>query len=1575
MTVRRIFRLRNVPVAGCRLPVAGLLFLSFLLPAAAHAETGLLWLPQPVRRVPIDSVQPVAPFVPATTPEITGPVDIGPQSAAALWLDPLDLVRVRQLRGGPPRFARVAGEAGARALLDEPGVPAATGVWYLAQPPGRGDVWLVTARDPASIVVERVVRRRGRMVWDEVEAAVLRWIDAGGDGPPPELPAAAGAGEARLRLLAEQQLGARLASSGRALARAVPAWRKASAVTLLVALRPLVEGAFTLQPLTLPGGDDDIDLSADDEGARPWRRVEAGARATVELDGPGALRVEARRLLIGGGRLPATLSVLADGELLARAVADADPVAEPDVQEPPPAFPLRRPLTTGGGVGVGARAEITVPLASRRRLEIRVEGGPLLWRAVHARRRPRLGQAGASPASLIAAARAALGDDDRPAAQALRARLARLDGAAASSMPPVAVEPDSELRWLLLVEKARRLAGAGDDVGLRQLFDDLDAPPPAEALALLGPLLPEPTLVERLRSPRVSALELAWRGQPLDPDVLAAARAAWRSAAWSLLAPDDESQATGDRRPRTRGWTWLVDSGGDPLAAPGSWTEVAAGRALRVVAPTAAAARATLLPAYLLTDAGEPGPVAVGVDGETFRTVALAPLERVEVAVPAGEHTVRLAGPPGTRLFVGLPPLDPPAAGSADVRRYWPLAVDGRSVRFRLPEPLAPAPVRISLRVVDPAPGEPIKVAVRGDAGERRTLTFTPGGRDDHAVAIDAPGTVSGEASFVVRLAPGVRELWLSAPAGRQVVASVAVRRHADDGGKEPSATTTSTSTSSLTRIGEISRALKPGDARALLERASLLLELEQPDLARADLVRLASLPLDAAEGRAANQVLDRVESLTDSADVGAVDRPVLLMPGLAGDGLDAVVPAARALRRLGPDDARAALPDHPGPAVDYVRARVSGDPLALARLALDSDSPALLVDACTRLVAALEAGTAPRGAASVLFGLATRARERADHPRVRRALALASALSRWQSIDGTEQSAGQERIDLAGRPPPSTPGAAAREALLAPPWDPARAATLDAGEGSALALDLRAPARLSTQIFCAELRPGPAPASCLLTLAIDGSELKLRAVAGRIGKLPPRTLAAGRHTVSLTLDAANPDVIASVRFLTERPLSESSPGEPEADGAGYAAPMSRSVRSFVAAPRRPIELAVLGPTTLRIELRGDEAGTQAVLEPGGLRQTLDGAPVERLLVLTEPGAHRIQVRADKGRVLARFSLREDRPQGAGAAPPLPDPWWYDAKAPSLLPWPGLPAPLTTVAADAGSECPCSSFGTLSLEVGAGNEAVGERDAPLALLGVGQVGADWRRRLAEDAWLRLGAFARGREGLTVSAGFGARAYLRELLPGLRTDARLLAVTQQFAGQQAFSVNAALRFDRSFSVGPTLSFVPSFAARAAWLSLERTTVVMAGPGAGELDPDVYNDYLRTHAVQLTPRAGFYWAPWADQVGELAVFAATTRQLRLDLAGAELEWRSLFPSWVRLSPRSPTGRPGAWSPPTARRRSSATISPRGCAGRSGPAIPAASSSAPTAGSWPPAPTCGRGWRSSCATILPVAAACVT
>ncbi len=1393
-----------------------------LVAGTASAERGVVWVPQPVRApVAPEAVAPIAPYVAASVDELTGELTVGPRAAAALWLDPLDVVRVRA-RSGVPRFARVVGGAGTRAVLDEPGIPEDRGVTLLAQPPGRGDVWIVWARERAVISVERPVRRRGRLVWDEVEREVMSWIDRGDAGAPPELPLVGGTGEARLRLLADRRLPA--------------ARRRARARALLLALRPLVEGPFALRALALPGASGEARLDRPEEERFAWQRHGVETTTTVELDGPGVVRLEARALLPGA---PVRVTVRGAGRLLAAASNDADPVGMPDERSPPPAFPGARPPLTAGGVPVGELASATAVLADgRHRYELGATGGPMLVRAIHARRRPRLGQRGGAGEA----------------------------GDVTPVWPPPA-GASAEERAVLFLDEARRVAG--DDAALRALVDGLRELPPAELLAPLAEILPEPTLVERARSAQVAALELAWRARPLDPDVRARYRAAWRSATYALVPPDDDPGGRAKKGPRPSAWTWLVeqeeDDGGEGLP------ELPLGEDARIEATPAPGepARAARLDVYVRTTAEAPGPLTLHVGERAWSTLALAPLERLEVAVPLGASQVRLDGPPGTRAWSTLRAAA--GGGHAELERYWPLAEEGRSLRYELPDAGVPGPVRIALRVLEPRIGEPVRVAVRTDAGERRTIEIVPGGVDEKAMVVDAPGRVSGEVAVTLRLPAGTRVIWLTgAGTGKgergRVVASVMVRR--GQALLEPgTGTGTGTGTGSEgERILEISRRLQRGmDVGLLIERAQLLLDLDQAELARQDVLRLSGMGL-AGYGARVNALLDRLEGARESRFIGVEKVPMALAPGMLGVGnvaeLEGAVAAVKAARLLGDEEGLAKVSGD-GAVASYLRARWSG---GLAAFAVATDHVPAWIEAATT------------GPAALVFGVATRAREHAEHPRARRAFAVAAATSRWDVIEGTEGNAGQERV-IEGRDAAAGPGTVAREALLAPPWDPATAHTLQPGAVAAVELELSGPTRLTTQVFCAELRAGAAAPGCVVGVNIDGQELRARAAAGGgVGTVPPRTLGAGRHRIEVTLARDEPRVLASVRFLTDRALDG---GGAKEDG-GFVVPIERPRRFFAATAQRPVVTSILGPTTLRVELRG--SGPVRIVA-GAVTRDVE-APGETMLIVPEGGAQRVTITPRAGRVLARLALRVET---GGAPPPLPSPWWEDAAPSSLLPWPALPAPLVTLGGEAFTACTPGALGTISGELTGGGEPLGERDEATSSLML-QVGATYRRRLGDaPRWFRFGVAIRGREGTGPIAAASAAAYLRDLPLGLRAELRAGVATQAFVDEQAAGVIGSLRLDRSFDLGATLSFVPGVTVRGAWLSLDRATVT-ASPDA-PLDPDVYNDFLRTRPLLVTGRAALWWAPYQDQLGELALFAATSQ--RVDHLGLDLEWRALFP----------------------------------------------------------------------------------
>jgi hypothetical protein len=1535
----------------------------------AHAERGLVWVAQPVRApVDPDAVRPTPPFVPAAVAEIAGEATVGPERGAALWLDALDVVRVRAEPGARPRFQRVLGpgaggsNAGARALLDEPGVAAAPGVWYLSQPPGRGDVWLIDAREPTRVTVERPVVRRGRLVWTDVQDEILDWIDA--DGAPPELPLVDGSAGVRLTLAAERELGRALVKLDPALAPAVRSWRKASAVLALLPLRPLNQSFFFVDEVDLPGTGDGVPLvTGDDEldrmqNQRAYRRAAAAeSHAALELDGPGVLRVETRAFLGRqiATRPPVAVAVRSGGELLGRAVSDSGPARPPAALLPPPAFPSFTPLVTGDGDWVGERVAITLPLfPGRHRYEIELSGGPLIVRAAVARYRPRLGQPD-GPERFLADARAGIGAG--PASQWLYARLERLAGnftppkAAMAELPKllaIGLRPadadalallaalparaPADVRGYWLLELARGLAGRGDGDGLRRLLAGLAEVPPPEVLGPLAELLPEPTLAERLRSAAVGALDIAWRARPADPGLVRRYAEAWRAGAWSLLAPSDPGHGA-----PLRAATWLETPspgppGIPPDATPGALVRLPLGRPRRLRAlPSPDGTRTPLAQVYVATPAATPGPVVLRVRGQRFATLALAPVEVLEVALPPGDHDVELDGPAGTVGFASLlPPPEVPLAldDSANLRHYWPIALGGEPLHVPLPDPRVPGPIRVALRALGGA-GDAIKVAIHTDVGERRVLTFYPGGPDPETRPVDpgaAParradgdGAVSGEVTVTFRPPPGARELWLTAGGNVPIVASVAVRRY-----DAPPATVPppASAPDPLARLAALSRTIadRADAADALAERAHLLFDLGQGDLARQDLVRLA--------GRAArleDRLLARLDSWAEPTDIGLPNaaRPVPLAPALLALAADPavltpLVPAARAARERGAEAARTLLKGDDS-MTGYLAARLGGSPLDLVRLYAQTGSLAVGLEAAAALArqVADDSQHAPRGAGALLYGLAARLGPEVDHPALRRAGVLGAALSRWETLEGTEANAGQERLYLLDAPP-TTPVGAVREALLAPPWSPRRAHTLMPGTAAALDVALGAAGHIAADIWCQELKLGPDPGACPVTVRVDGTDLRAGTVApGQLVSTAPRALAAGKHHLEVGLGTGDPNVMASVRFLTDRTLSGAPPSAREERGY-YPVPVEKPAHMFAAEKTQPVQVTVLGPATLHVELRGlgpkpptvtvravpsrgasvvERVETSAEPDPGARgepgRSLAPMAPVQADLLLPDASPYRVTLQPDAGRVLARIGLRVDAP--GAAPPPLPPPWWQGASLSAILPWPALPAPLATVDGEVWDASSPFGAGTFSLELSGGSQPIGDQDSALQNFeAVAQTVVSWRKQVVDEAlWLRLSPMVRYRQDADGAIWGGtAEAYAQGLPLDLRADLHGGAFTQQAIHGQQLSFTGGLRLDRPFQLGDGLYLVGSTTFRWALLTLEPKDVAVGD--VQHIDADVYNQYLATHAIGLIPRLSLWWTPYQDHIFEIAGFMTTERDLHTpDYIGATLDWRALLP----------------------------------------------------------------------------------
>lgn len=1455
---------------------------------SAHADDSVRLVAQPVRApVAPDRVMPVAPFVPAETPEVAGEIAVGPDRAAALWLDALDVIVVH---GEDIELARVVGAGPTRAVLAERGSPAGTGVTSIAQPPGRGDVWMIWARRPTTIHVERPVARAGRAIWETTQRALFAWVDAG--GARPAIPVVEGAAVAALRIDADAATGAALEMDDAPLRAAVRAWRKARIVAELATIRPFVQPQLAVASL-LDGPEVTIPDPAAAVGAAdpaPYHRT-AQRAIDLELAGPGALRLEARAVLPAphGGtsnaaELPdVAIAITSHGQTLGRQTVAAAYATVPDATPVPAAFPIRQPLVSREGDLLSERAAITVPLfPGTHRYRIVLEGGALAVRATVARHRPRMADAIAADDvdELLADARGAV----RGTSLAARRLGALLEDARGSDATTLAAGTEldvgrwnlarrDEHAWTYALEVARRTRDAD---AVRALYATVPGAPPPSLVPELVALLPRATPQARMRNWPLAATLMAARAEPTDPTIGAAARARWRTGEWMPLRP---SLAEGTDLPPAR--RWLVEAEPQPLATPRAWKrgDLAAlvpGRARRVIAEPSFLdpARAALLDVYV--EASANSAIAITVDGKRFETLAIDAIERVQLAVAPGEHTVTLDR--GRRGWVSQRPVAAVEVHErARVQALWP---SGSRVRYALPA--VDVPVEITLRASTRA-----RVVIRGDVGPATELVVGTMGVDPRAHPLDAT-RAGGEARFVMWPARGARTLWIE---GEDVVAAVASRRErriAADG--RPGAPRETSNL--LDRVATASRTLaqRPDDATALASRANDLLDLGEPSLAREDLVRLlhvTSRPPAALE----EELFARLDDATEPTHVVLAvpaTEPVLVGPALA-------VLATNKQPTRAAIDARAAL--------------ARGDTLAAARLlAGASDRWQVAFEAVDLLARVLGDRTAPPGTYALAYGLAARVRTAIDHPRVRRALVLAAAQTGWDTLGSVETSAGHEAM-LSTQPIlPVAPSVLVREALVASPW-PARAGhTLTAGVAGVLDITLPAATAIRAQVYCvrvraAELTRAAATAPCTLTVRTDNGIAN--AVDAPLGRLTEVSLplGAGRHVIEVAL--ASEGDAASVRFTSARALTGITD---DVDGT-HAIRIENKTKLFVASASMPITTSVQGPTTLWVQARATSGARHAEVtassRAGVVRATMTlaedrdrdaradlplGSPSDTFLVLPAAATYQIAVSPDRGELVARLARRDER---RGKPPRAAVAWYVAAPTETAAFAIALPPAIGTIGAARVEEPRPGRLGTLSIDVRAEQDMRGDEDVASTEPGnFVEAGIAWRRALApRRVWLGIRAGVRSREGTATIATGESELAVEDLPFGSSLTLAGAGFTQPFSDGRAWHLRGRARLGFRWELSDTLALRPAVSAGASYLNTAPSTAMVA---TARLDPDVFSAYRETHRRDGTAALALTWQPLQDFVGELRATATTNADFAsLDFAGAGATVRMLAP----------------------------------------------------------------------------------
>ncbi|MBA3452739.1 MAG: hypothetical protein H0T42_06600 [Deltaproteobacteria bacterium] len=1539
---------------------------ALLWPRTARAELdlrGAVFVAQGVRfPVAVAEVSPAAPFVPAGVAEVTGAVDVGPERAAVVWLDPLAIVRIRHDANRMPRFMRVVGSGPARARVREPGIASAPGVTYLAQPPGRGDVWIIVADAPATIRVERAIIRSGRMIWEDLQRTLLAWVESG-TGPLPAIPISDGSRLLAAELEADATVGAAIerAFPQASIRAGVRAWRKAGVIAGVTATRPFVTPQLAVSTLDLDGMGDDVTVAAPTGAGQPYHHVTAPRTIVVTLEGPGALRVEARAVLPSPDgvtlapdatvRAPVAITIASRGTALARRALAAGYASTPDALEPSAALPVRTPLVSEEGDHLGDRVAVTIPLfPGRHAYEIVVDGGPIAVRASVARRRARLGEAlrGTDDVDrFVRDAKASLEGEQSAGADLVRHLVIRRageprpsSGLPAAALPPLlrlawlsaasAVDdggtiaaassaigelaaPIDPAAWVVVIALARQLANA-DDAAL--LLRRMPGEAPARLVAELVTLLPRPTPIERIRNWQLAAVDLAWRAQPLDPAIAFAERAAWRAGEWALIAPLARDPGV-DPPPAQR---WLVEArvGGGELPRswrPGDLWRFTPGRAysIKALASTVDPMRAAILDVYVATPASEPGPLQLTVDGKPFHAAALSPLERLQIAVAPGAHEVKLDGPAATRAWISqAPPVAVALADLARLQHYWP----AHQLRFELPADSSSAPIQISVRALG---DKPLKVTLKPDIGSPIEIEIAGGAVDPSAHPVGAAGVVGGEVSFAVRLAPGARVLRFTTSEPERVLAAVAVRRQRSDNAPRMG---TAASGDLLERIGAASSTLAadPDDAGALASRASDLLDLGEPALAREDLIRMLRIPARrrATMAHIEEDLFGRLDGFSEPTHL-ALDAlptgPIVIAPALLAFATEATMSRWRtvmiALRDRKLDEALRLIGASSPKDGDLVGAYLA----ARAHLGRDDDAAAASelvriyqrtgersaalesIDALARVIA--DRGSAPQGAIAITYGLASRMRGLADHPRSRRALLVAAAQSGWDTMTSMTSSAGQETVVSSEPILPPPPSVIVREALIAPPWPARSGHTLTAGTTAVLDVDAGATTNLRAQVRCVRvLARVQVDASCAFSTRIDQKALRPVSVPlGTVTEIPLGSIAGGRHIIEVTLAASSDGEIASVRFVSDRALAGITENARE-EGTFPIRP-ERRAKMFVA-NKTAISALLLGKTTLWVQARALVSGPDRprsvtiVATPtqgDAVRATIPvpadvttarvdtrreltvSSAGDAFLVLPDAGPYQVTVSPDRGEIVARLARRDER---RGNVPRLPGAWYAAApaaEAPFELP--SIPPLATLEVSDDPGPAP-GRVGTWSVDVGARQDGRPDEDLrPERELGRIEGGLAYRRALVPDrAWLSMRAITRTREATAWIAGGAAELTIEELPLGITARAIGTVFTQQFSSGRAWHGRGDLRISRRFAASDTVTVIPGLGFAASALN---TTPEVAAVTTEEIDPDVFTSYRYAHDRAATAGLALRWMPLQDMIGSLAASATTNAEL--------------------------------------------------------------------------------------------------
>ncbi len=1533
------------------LPLCGLLAASLVAPAAAapvllepppgERDTGMVWAPMVMRSVAPERLTPAPPHVPAGASTTVRSARIGPDRAAAFWLDRLDVVRITRV-GGPAdatlRAARVVGEGAAAAIIDETEwiEPLDRKRWVVVQSPAGGAVWRLTADRPIEVTVERLARRRARVIWETARRDLLD-MARGVDRP---LPAVAGATGMMRSLDIARGLADRIGAPDDPedpVGAALRAWTAAVASELWAGEAPFDGDVWALSdPLSHRSA---VTLALPDTAASAfseWVELPDGHSEALRFDDGGVLRLEARALEPG---VAAPVVRLAVGENDQLRLEPRSVAANIDLT-PDAAFPARAPLATADGRPVGPKASGVWALPrAELPLTLAVTGGPALVRLTHGRLRPLLDEAIAGPVSVaerLAFARRALAERDDPTARrarvlvegladptsacaaevddavlaawaAVRCLSVRPEPARFESLPALldgAQAADERLTWALRFEAAERAQRAG-------------RPDATALLPEVGPELPEDVAreVER-RRPRppvhpdgaaAARAEEAWRRAPTDRDARARVIRTWSHTVWSAVRP------TGVRHPPRR---WLT-TGLDPRPDDEDLKRLVALQpggvaTVTLPPPPAGLGRSTRLRLVAVRPDGAPFELSVG---ETrYRVEAGAPVEELAFAAAPGPHRVTLhAGPDGLALWLEGE-IETPPETTGRVEWAWPVSGPDGPLRFELPLAMDRHRLKLAVRGLGI---EQTRLEVRADIGPVRTVDLRFAGADPDARPLDDGPAPSRPVEVVIELPSTTGAVTLHSADGARLLVRPTLRTPAlvepavpegvssTAAGPSPNSNTPNSDTP-LAVVGRTSAVLahRPADWQARIRRAHALLDLDLTHVARIDIDRLR---FDAPP-----EMAGQVDGLL--ARYGAARDPdVLPMAVAAGAAvmpLDAlIVPAAT------PADAPRATLAREARARRAQRAWAEAARLHLL-LYRETNGVAAAREALIDLRAALRADPTPpptgspdappaeaTGLASLAFGALSRMDDDGRLTGISGIRGPASAGSTWLTIEAMEAAAGYETLRLPALSPYEPLSLQVRTAMLAAPWPAADGHHLVPGQGATLALRLSRPVALAAEVWCvpdAEDRP------CRLRIRDGDGEPEIRRVPA--GQKTAVSLGERRGRVALDVVLlSGGSQAAGVRFVADRTIAD----ETSVGGGGlHVIRPIRKRRVFRALSGRPIELTAEGPGAVRIEgWRPTRSAAKQIavriVGPDGVerRQTVEldqgpawargegrrplqvGRTSRRVIPLLDDGAHRVSIVPDAGEALMRLAVRVDE-QGEQrpSAPPMT---WR------LVPFDGTGLPYPLAPPDAADARVPGRWGTLSVlaswlqiiddEPTGESEDAGEGRVPA----VGELAVIGRRRFDDTLGARrvYGKLAPAlRADLDGRLVFGGRGSLR--LDGLGPGLGLDLDGEGWAGEPGFSVRGRLTLWRGFRLAPDWRLTPS--ARLWWGRYVDQTIVDTG-----IDPVLGTDWRLDHARGLRVGGSLRWQMLRAQHLRLRLDGFTNDDFAsLDRVDPALSWTAVF-----------------------------------------------------------------------------------